>query len=518
MSTLIDIIGDGWDEHSKRVDSTLLMNIDKYDVCKNNEIAALFAECYQHIIRYNRTAKEWYWYNGKRWEIDTGGCYAQELAKQFYPKLYKAICKKWDKQKNESDDYTSDDDVEKTTNSIKRKDAEFKNVGKLHTLSARKTLLEDARSVYPFSTEELDTDIYILNCQNGTLDLRTGNFHDHCPDDMLSDIAGVDYNPTVDCPRFKRFLAEIFSNPTGDGYEERPEVAEFVQTACGYALTGNVSQDCLFIAYGATSRNGKTTLMESIMHVMGTYACTAKPDTLAYTGKPNAQGASEDVARLKGKRFVNISEPQKSLHLDVAKVKDLTGGGTQVARRLHENSFEFSPTFKFFINTNYLPRVTDDTLFTSGRVYVIPFERHFTPEERDRDLLETLKEEGSGILNWLIEGLNKFNEKRYLEAPQAIIDAVKAYQEESDKIGQFWKERMKESSFNSKGGKVYKAYCDWCAESNIHPQSKGLFFDDLRKRGLMMPCQVDGQLDKNGVKGYEPIDVWAQTTGEDYLP
>lgn len=476
------------------------MNFDNVDfalhgtganVCKDTDLARLFADCYQHVARYNSTAKQWYVYDGTRWVEDTDSVKVQEFAKEFYERLYKYMSStRWNAK--------TDDPAGKAA-----QDAEQKSVGSLHKLARRKTLLEDARSVHFFRTEDLDTDPWTLNTMNFTLDLRTGECKPHSPHDLLSHVANVEYNPTADCPRFEKFISEIFSVPTPQGYEERPALVDFVQQALGYALTGSVTEDCLFIEYGATTRNGKTTLAEAILSVMGSYGCTTKPDTLAYSGKPSGNNANEDVARLKGKRFVSISEPQKAMHLDAAKVKDMTGGGTQVARFLHQNSFEFKPEFKIFIDTNYLPKASDDTLFTSGRIHVLGFERHFSEDERDRDLSAKLEEEKSGILNWLLAGLEKYLAAGHLIAPAEVIEATKEYQQENDRIGQFFEDRMEQTKgTNSKGGEVYRAYCDWCADNNSHPQSKSVFFNDLRRRGLMYPCLINGLQDKNGVAGY----------------
>lgn len=479
---------------------------DKLNIRNETDLAQLFADCYRHLARYNRTAREWYIYTGTHWEQDTGGCYAQELAKDFYKRLWRYMWKSgWSKPAEDE----REQEAQKSEQNV---------VGGLHKLSRRKTLLEDARSVYPFSAEDLDTDSWIFNCRDCTIDLRTGECVPHSPEDLLSMVSGTVYDPTATAPRFKRFISEICSEPTLDGFKERPEVEKFMQMSLGYALTGSVAEDCLFMLYGPATRNGKTTLMEAVMEVMGDYATKTKPDTLAYTGKPNTSGASEDIARLKGKRFVSISEPNKTLHLDVAKVKDLTGGGTQVARFLHENSFEFKPEFKIFIDTNYRPRVTDETLFSSGRVHVLPFERHFSAEEQEKDLSEKLEAEKAGILNWLLEGLEMYLEAGRLEPCEESLKATEEYREESDKIGQFWAERMEESSDNCKGGAVYKEFCDWCADGNIHPQSKGLFFDDLRKRGLMQPCAINGVLDKNGIKGWKVKNTWEEITSDPVPP
>ena len=119
--------------------------------------------------------------------------------------------------------------------------------------------------------------------------------------------------------------------------------------------------------------------------MLGEYARTIQPQTLSR--RPADGGAaSPDTARLKGARLVNVPEPEKGLELNIVLVKQLTGGDTYTARFLNENPVEFKPEFKIFINTNHLPRTSDDTVFLSGRVKLIPFDRHFLPHEQDNGL------------------------------------------------------------------------------------------------------------------------------------
>ena len=120
----------------------------------------------------------------------------------------------------------------------------------------------------------------------------------------------------------------------------------------------------------------------------------------------NSSQPSEDIARLAGVRFVNIPEPGKGLVLNAAQVKSMTGNDTINARFLHENSFDFKPQFKLYINTNYLPVINDMTIFTSGRIIIVPFERHFEEADQDRTLKDEFSkpEVHSAILNWLLEG------------------------------------------------------------------------------------------------------------------
>jgi len=200
-----------------------------------------------------------------------------------------------------------------------------------------------------------------------------------------------------------------------------------MQKALGYARTGDASLECFFVLYGSTTRNGKTTLTETIANILGDYARTIQPQTFS---RQSADGASPspNIARLKGARLVNMPEPERGLELNIARIKQLTGGDTYTGRFLNENPIEF----KFFINTNHRPRTFDDTVFSSDRMKLVPFEKHFAEAEQDKWLKKFFQRNASrfAILNWLIEGYRLLG-----ASPQRVADATKAYRQEADSIG-----------------------------------------------------------------------------------
>lgn len=203
-------------------------------------------------------------------------------------------------------------------------------VRKLQLRKNRETMLKDAMSVYPISMQAFDRNKYFFNCKNGTLDMRTLEFREHRPEDYLTMESGITYDPDADCTRWHSFIKEVMC---GDA-----DLADFLQRSLGYALTGDTSQECMFILYGATSRNGKGTAMETFLKIMGDYGKTSNPDMLAAKFRGgNTGGPSEEVARLVGSRFVNISEPEKKITFNAALVKRMTGNDTINARFLNEN-------------------------------------------------------------------------------------------------------------------------------------------------------------------------------------
>ena len=413
-------------------------------------IAALFADAYRGELRFVPERKQWYRYDGGKWVPDNGS--AMEYAKALTQELkYLASI-------------LTSDDIGKYIQTV---------VNRWQTRRARETMLKDAATIYPINMSDFDKNPFLLNCLNGTLDMRNGTFRLHHPDDLLSKMANVAYDPTADCPRWRKHIEEVMQ---GDA-----DKALYLQQALGYALTGATNFECFFILYGATSRNGKGVTMETFKSLMGDYGCVARPETISQKDSANGSAANEDIARLAGARFVNISEPDKKMVLSSALVKTLTGNDTITARYLYENSFEYRPAFKLFVNTNYLPTVTDATVFKSGRVKIIPFERHFEPWEQDRGLKELFAQPQnlSGILIWCLYGLVSLYHNGFVE-PAAVKTAISQYEQESDKMACYIDDVLEASP----GSEVitttaYEQYCQWCNANGYKFGSLGTFKKEL---------------------------------------
>jgi len=417
--------------------------------------AKLFFDLHSATICYVREAKTWYTYSGKRWAKDEGGLWVMELCKDFSQALakYAEIC-----------DDGSDDSK-----------AYMKYTSGFHSRRRREGLLSDTRSVAPKSLTDFDHDRTLFNCQNGTFSLKDMALRSHNAGDYITKISRVKYDPNVSCERWELFISEVMC---GDS-----DTARFLQKAFGYCLSGETALECFFILYGNTTRNGKTTLSETIAYILGDYARTIQPQTLAR--RPNdGAAASPDIARLKGARLVNMPEPEKGLELNVALVKQLTGGDTYTGRFLHENPVEFAPEFKIFVNTNHLPRASDDTVFSSGRVKLIPFDRHFTPEEQDVGLKKLFRkrENMSGILNWMIEGY-RLLQAEGLTIPAKVSAAIDEYRQETDIIGSFLCECTAMQDGNRmQASDLYAAYTLWAKDNSYRQMNHKNFVAELRRR------------------------------------
>ena len=416
----------------------------------------IFADYFKPIARYNSERGVWYVFDGTVWQPDVGNLKVAELAKLLADRLFAYALQ------------ITEEDTRKRY---------IERVKKLQLRRNRETMLKDARSVYPLSMQAFDSNIFLFNCKNGTLDLRTMEFYKHDPEEYHTKVSQVSYDPDATCPRWISFIDEIT-----EGDKSR---SEYLQKALGYSLTGDTHLECLFILYGATTRNGKGTTMETFLRIMGDYGRNADPGLLAskFTNQSTG-GPSEEIARLAGSRFVNISEPEKKITLDAALTKRLTGNDTITARYLHENSFEFVPNFKIFINTNHLPNITDLTLFDSGRIKIIPFNRHFAENERDEGLKSQFAkpENMSGIFNWVLEGYKKFKKEK-LAMPQSVVDATQQYHMDSDRIGRFCSECLEEAEGEElTSQQVYSKFVEWCSgQGDLRPGKQSDFNKELVK-------------------------------------
>jgi putative DNA primase/helicase len=419
--------------------------------------ATLFHDLHSETMCYVTESKAWYVYDGRRWLKDEGGLAVMERCKEFAQALIKfaETCNK-----------------EGETDNGK---AFVKYVGGLHSRRRRENLLIDCRSVAPKSLADFDKNRLLFNCRNGTFDLTEMQLRPHSSYDYITKIAKAQYLVGKNCERWEQFISEVMCGCT--------ETSRFLQKAFGYCLSGETSLECFFILYGSTTRNGKSTLSETIAHVLGDYARTVQPQTLARRSNDGAS-ASPDIARLKGARLVNVPEPEKGLELNVALVKQLTGGDTYTGRFLHENPVEFKPDFKIFLNTNHLPQTSDNTVFTSGRVKLIPFDKHFTAEEQDTGLKRLFRqsENMSGILNWLLNGYFLL-QREGLSVPDKVQQAISEYKCELDIIGAFLDEKTIVSPNNRmKTSDLYTVYSAWAKENGYRPLSNRSFTGEIRKR------------------------------------
>ncbi len=317
---------------------------------------------------------------------------------------------------------------------------------------------------------DLDKDPWLFCCSNGTLDLRTGLLQSHRRSDLLTKIAPVPFIDDAVAPRFEKFLAEIMPDV---------EVRTFLQRFFGYCLTGVIREHVLPIFWGATSRNGKGTLVETLLAILGPYACPIPADLLM---EKNGEAHPTEKAQLHQLRFAVASESKQQKRLDEDVIKNLTGQDSIRARFMHKDFFSFEPTHKLALQTNYKPVIRGGDPAVWARLRLVPFEVSFLGRE-DVTLREKLKLELPGILRWLVDGCLAW-QREGLGTAGKIEEATAEYRSKSDNIAAFLEECCVVAESARVQSKVlYDAYRIWTEARGGRPQSINGWAESLEQKG-----------------------------------
>ncbi len=285
--------------------------------------------------------------------------------------------------------------------------------------------------------EQLDRNPFLLNVQNGTLELHYVRdapepwaelrLRPHDPGDLITRLMPVDYRPGAECPIYDRFLARV--QPADD-------MRRFLHQWGGLSLTGDVTEQKLVFHHGRGA-NGKSTLVDTWATIAGDYSGTVPIETFLDQGKKRkGSDASPDLAALVGVRMLRTSEPEKGAKLAEALIKLATGGEPMPVRRLMRDPFDLYPAFKMTISGNHRPSITggDDGIWR--RVLLVPWDVQIPDAEKDRQLVDKMRREASGILNRLLAGLIDWRLHGLVE-PASVRGATADYREESDPLGRF---------------------------------------------------------------------------------
>ncbi len=373
-------------------------------------LALLYGDRIRYVTEYGR----WAVYDGQRWNLDTSAdsVTLQGLTKNALDETYAAswLIKAATVQERD------------------QKQQEWRSeVVKKQNKRAIDGIISLTRSEPGIAIKagSLDANPYLLNVQNGTVNLETGELQPYDPNDLITKLAPVTFKEDAECPKWLAFLDRIMAGNT--------ELIGYLQRLAGYALAGTGREQSLSIFYGSGA-NGKSTFLETLAAIMGDYQTKTPTQTLM---RRNQEGIRNDLAALKGARFVTANEMPQGGRLDVPTVKDLTGEDTISARFLHAEYFQFRPVFTLVIYGNHKPVIDGDDDGIWRRVHLVPFTEQIPEHERNKQLREQLiQEEASGILNWALAGFREWNETG-LNPPESITAATEEYREEMDATARF---------------------------------------------------------------------------------
>ncbi|MCU4862542.1 phage/plasmid primase, P4 family [Bacillus cereus] len=358
--------------------------------------------------------------------------------------------------------------------------------------SIRINSILDVRPMVSVKKKELDSHSFLFNCDNGVIDLKTGELLPHDRDLLLTKISPIKYDRNAECPNWKAFLESIFKTPAG---EPDYELIKYLQKAIGYSLTGVTKEQVMFFLFG-NGRNGKSTFINIIQDLLGDYGRQTNSDT--FLKKRNDSGINNDVARLDGARFVSAVESEEGQQLSEALVKQITGGEKMSARFLRQEYFEFTPEFKVFFTTNHKPIVKGSDEGIWRRIMLIPFTVTIPKDKIDYDLPDKLAKEMPGVLRWAVEGCMKWQAEG-LRAPEAVKAATAEYREDMDILAPFIDENCTVNpSVKIEAKLLYENYTKWCFQNNELDLKNRAFYRQLEIRGFK---KEKGTANKNFILG-----------------
>ena len=358
-----------------------------------------------------------------------------------------------------------------------------------------------------------DANPFLLNVQNGTLNLVTGTLQPFDKKDLLTKLCAASYEETK-CVAKDAQPADVCEeagavNPDAATQESAaqeetqtmssqnlwlqtvttilpdPSVRRWMQKFMGYCLTGSTEEEKFVIAYGPGG-SGKGTFFETIAAAISDYKAALSIETLLATAYvTDGQRPTPEFAKLPGKRYVLSSESNINRRLDEAKVKLLTGGDTLTARHLNAEPFEFRPTFKLILQTNHLPAIAD--AMDKGirrRLVIVPFTAQI--EHRDTKLKQKLlqQENLNDCLAWCVEGAKLwFAEGLDKDVPDEMAKAASAFYEESDLLQQWLDERTEPSLGFLKFSKALDDFNNWLSIGGNHGWQRKSFAEAMQLHG-----------------------------------
>ena len=447
-----------------------------------NHLTTDQANAVRIVKRFGRrlivVAGQWYAWTGMRWEKDEGEVYRCGCT---LSRLIHAEADAWRAKKGATADETE------------RYVSIAEALEKWALRSEMKATIEAAvglaKKMLAVGEGQINRSPWLLNCLNGTVDLRTGEMKDHDPEDYITKLVPYAYEPAVRSPVWEEIVARVTLET---GLTTRPLV-RFLQRWFGYCATGSTREQVFVVHYGSGS-NGKSTILDTVADVLGDYAATAAPGLMV--GNGNDRHPTE-VADLFGRRMVTAHETGEGGVLREDFVKQATGSDKLKARYMRADFFEFDPTHKLQLLTNHKPSIkgTDNGIWR--RVMLMPYLARFASVEevtagrahyiKDTRTAERLRAEMQGVLTWVVEGAKAWFQDG-LQPPDAVLAASRDYQSEQDRVAQFVAEcceldqaGWEPLSDDDMGRGVYQAYRRWCQESGLYALSKQRLVQELER-------------------------------------
>lgn len=296
---------------------------------------------------------------------------------------------------------------------------------------------------------------------NGCLDMNTLELVQHNPDFHLQSGRNVEWDQNAKAPLFDKFLHDVFRDDM-----DRDVKIQFIIEWMGLCLIPETKYEKFVVCVGEGG-NGKSVLLKLMPELVG--------HENVYSSPIQRLGNRRALAELDGKLLLTSSEINENTVMDDGILKQIVSGDTVEGERKYEHPFTFTPYARIMLATNHLPKLRDVTHAFFRRLVMIKFNRNFTIDEMDMNLIEKLKTELAGIFTMILTGLHELQKRGHFVVPQSSVKASSQYLEDSDTIKKFANETLQHTVDKKKGMRpvaVYSLYSSWCAAHGIGGKEK----------------------------------------------
>lgn len=432
------------------------------EVDKDGDVRELSAATVLYVRNHG-----WVGFNGRHWDLKAG----EGLARKWAAKVARGM--------HAQAEILSQQISATGTASKKDIEAPYDFAESCGNSGRMDAMLKVAKTYLEVELEAFDRDPLALNVRNGTLFFkRKRDARDkvvgadfefrprHDPSDRITRMAEVSYDPAATAPTFQAVLAT---------WQPQEALRRYLQVLTGYGFTGDTSEQ-IFIIFQGLGRDGKSTFMNMLRKLAGSYAATADVKTFLEQSAKGGGDASPDLARLAGDtRLISTAEPPKNAKLSDDRIKSFTGGGNITARHLREGIFEFEPVGKVFMECNGRPQPQGSDEGIWRRLKLLLWENQIPKGTEDKELPGKLAKEWPGILNWIVEGIVRWLTEGVKDPPR-VLEAIEDYRKGSSSFAEWVSDSLvldKQAVTPAK--ELYDSYKTFITDRDEKPMSQTAF-------------------------------------------
>ena len=435
------------------------------DPCTDAANALRFAQFHQDQLLFVEGIG-WHYYDTRRWLHDP------HRADRFAQELGCLI-------RSEAIDYTRTASIPELNQSERdtahqKAEALMKWAKSSESSNRIESVLKRAQGHMYAGADAIDAHPWLLNCTNGTLDLCSGKLQAARPEDLITKMTSVAYDPKAPCTLWEKSVLDICCGDT--------DLMAYLQRVLGYCLTGDISEQTMFV-FNGTGANGKDTVLGRVIKAMGDYSGLAAPSLLI---ESHNERHPTEIADLMGIRMTIASESKDQVKLNETLVKQFTGSEQLKGRHMRQDFFTFKNQTKIILMTNHRPIIEGTDYAIWRRLQLLPFnQRYVKGKNRDDTLWAKLDQnELPGILRWCVKGCLQWQEIG-LNPPQVVRQATLEYRQDQDVLGDFFDECCEFKRTNQVTAKAFYArYLNWCVSAGEQPKSQKWLWPRLQEKGI----------------------------------